>query len=88
MYYSANQNYPNEMKNYKNYLIALLTGLLVLSLSTQQAQSAGTSNTAKAILYEKCLEIFIQGNNVSEYRQVPSLFLVNDIASYCVKYRP
>jgi hypothetical protein len=76
------------MKNYKNYLIALLTGLLVLSLSTQQAQSAGTSTAAKAILYEKCLDIFIQGNNVSEYRQVPSLFLVNDFASFCAKYRP
>jgi hypothetical protein len=43
------------MKNYKNYLIALLTGLLVLSLSTQQAQSAGTSAAAKAIQYDHCL---------------------------------
>jgi hypothetical protein len=76
------------MKNYKNYLIAILSGLLVLSLSTQQAQSVGASPTAKAILYDKCFDIFIQGNNVSEYRQVPSLFLVNDFASFCAKYKP
>jgi len=43
------------MKNYKNYVIALLTGLLVLSLSTQQAQSAGTSKEAKIVQYDHCL---------------------------------
>ena len=76
------------MKNYKNYLIALLTGLLALSLSTQQAQSASTTSTAKAILYDKCLDIYIQGNNVSDYRLVPSLYLVDTFASYCAKYKP
>jgi hypothetical protein len=43
------------MKNYKNYVIALLTGLLVPSLSTQQAQSAGTSKEAKIVQYDHCL---------------------------------
>ncbi len=43
------------MKNYKNYLIAILSGLLVLSLSTQQAQSAGTSKDAKIVQYAHCL---------------------------------
>ena len=80
--------YAHGMKNYKNYLIALLTGLLVLSLSTQQAQSAGTSPTAKAILYDKCFDIYIQGNLDSSYQQIASDYLVSDIASYCAKYKP
>ena len=46
------------MKNYKNYLIALLTGLLVLSLSTQQAQSAGASKEAKIAQYVHCLNTY------------------------------
>ena len=76
------------MKNYKNYLIALLTGLLVLSLSTQQAQSAGASPAAKAILYDKCFDIYILGNIDSSYQQIASDYLVADIASYCAKYKP
>ena len=49
------------MNNFKNLLIATLTGLLALSLFTQPAQSAGvqalTSKTAKAIQYDHCLRI-------------------------------
>ena len=44
------------MKNYKNYLIALLSGLLILSLSTQQAQSASTKYDAVILAeYSACL---------------------------------
>ena len=45
------------MKNYKNYAIALLTGLLVLSLFTQPAQSAPvkTYDAVKLIQYDRCL---------------------------------
>jgi len=53
--YQALVTYGRSMKNYKNFLIGILSGLLVLSLSTQQAQSAGTSSTAKAIQYDHCL---------------------------------
>ena len=41
------------MKNYKNYLIALLTGLLVLTLTTQP--SIGAGNSSKLIEYDRCL---------------------------------
>ena len=46
------------MKNYKNYLIALLTGLLVLSLSTQQSNGATVKNydAVKLIQYDRCLD--------------------------------
>ncbi len=44
------------MKNYKNYLIAILSGLLLFSLSTQQAQSAAkTYDAAKLVEYETCI---------------------------------
>ncbi len=44
------------MKNYKNYLIAVLSGLLILSLSTQQAQSAAkTYDAVKLAEYQSCL---------------------------------
>jgi hypothetical protein len=45
------------MKNYKNYLIAVLTGLLVLSLFTQPAQSAPvkTYDAVKVAEYSACL---------------------------------
>lgn len=45
------------MKNYKNYLIALLTGLLVLSLSIQPARSAGISKEAKVVQYTVCMNL-------------------------------
>jgi hypothetical protein len=76
------------MKNYKNYLIALLTGLLVLTLTTQPSIGAGTSSTAKAILYGKCLDVYIQGNIDSDYQQLPSDYLVSDFAAKCAKYKP
>jgi hypothetical protein len=44
------------MNNFKNLLIATLTGLLALSLFTQPAQSASSAN-AKSIEYDHCLQI-------------------------------
>lgn len=46
------------MNNFKNLLIAVLTGLLALSLFTQPAQSAPkTYDAVKLIQYDRCLEI-------------------------------
>ena len=68
------------MKNYKNYLIALLAGLLVLSLSTQTSQGAGKSKEAKTMEYLVCLN----SKNATE-----NLGLLIDYAiKECVKYRP
>ena len=47
------------MKIYKNYLIAVLAGLLVLSLTIQPSQGATTVKLepAKVIQYENCLSL-------------------------------
>jgi hypothetical protein len=71
------------MKNYKNYLIALLTGLLALSLSTQPSQGAGSSKEAKIIEYAQCLkdsQAAKIGEDISKY-----LF---DSVTKCAKYKP
>ena len=71
------------MNNYKNYLIALLTGLLVISLSTQQAQSAGKSKEAKTIEYSLCVQ------ETAKSRILPyELPTLDSIFQYCAKYRP
>ena len=44
------------MNTFKNYLIALLTGLLVLTFSIQTSHGASSvSTSAKAIQYDHCL---------------------------------
>ena len=44
------------MKNHKNYIIAILTGLLALSLFTQPAQSVPkTYDAVKLAQYSMCL---------------------------------
>jgi len=68
------------MKNYKNYLIALLTGLLVLSLSTQPSQGAGKSKEAKAMEYLVCLNA---KNATDSYG-----LLIENAIKECAKYRP
>ena len=68
------------MNNYKNLLIAVLTGLLGLSLFTQPAQSAPTSQAAKIAQYTVCLNLSAV-NNV----QLP---IMETIISQCKKYQP
>jgi hypothetical protein len=69
------------MNNFKNLLIAILTGLLALTLFTQPAQSAGKSKEAKAMEYLVCLESKL-GN--------PNLFdlMFSSAVKDCAKYRP
>jgi hypothetical protein len=73
------------MNNLKNLLIAVLTGLLALSLFTQPAQSAAISKEAKAIEYAHCLALYRQ-ERVAMLDTYQSA-VANHI-SYCVKYRP
>ena len=65
------------MNNFKNLLIATLTGLLALSLFSQPAQSASNS-TAKAIEYDNCLGI----------GQPVNTLVLDSWISMCKKYRP
>jgi len=71
------------MNTFKNLIIAVLTGLLALTLLTQPAQSAGTSKEAKAIEYAQCLDIYLAqslGENKISYLPV--------WITSCAKYRP
>jgi hypothetical protein len=55
------------MKNSKNLLITILTGLLALSLFTQPAQSAPkTYDAVKLIQYETCLRFSSEGKGTGE----------------------
>jgi hypothetical protein len=65
------------MNNFKNLLIAVLTGLLALSLFTQPAQSAGISKDAKIVQYTICME-----------RAVGSYVTMDTTMVVCNKYRP
>jgi hypothetical protein len=66
------------MDKIKNYVIAILTGLLVLSLFTQPAQSAGTKSydAVRLAQYSACLTI-----NSSNYNWV-------GVIDYCQNYKP
>lgn len=75
------------MKNYKNYLIALLTGLLVLSLSTQQAQSAASSKDARSIEYAQCLSDF-QWKWKEQIKEINIEQFIPLGIKACIKYRP
>lgn len=65
------------MNNYKNLLIAILTGLLALSLFTQPAQSAGISKEAKVVQYTVCMNL--SADNFGE---------MGEAIAQCAKYRP
>jgi hypothetical protein len=69
------------MDKIKNYAIAILTGLLVLSLFTQPAQSAGKSKEAKAVEYHVCVDY-----KMKDY--VAFDLMINTILKECAKYRP
>jgi len=69
------------MNNFKNLLIAILTGLLALTLFTQPAQSAGSSKEAKAIEYAFCLD-------VEQKARTSPQFYKAEIIKDCARYRP
>ena len=80
------------MNNFKNLLIATLTGLLALSLFTQPAlgnhSDSRTSSTARAIQYDYCLKIFLENyfdaNNPKDF---PKGYLESAI-KYCFHFMP
>ncbi len=84
------------MNNFKNLLIAVLTGLLALSLFSQPAQSATTGNTAKAIQYDNCLIRALPDFDISLDAYTDraatdlSIFInhIDFVIKACSKYRP
>ena len=78
------------MDKIKNYVIAILTGLLALSLFTQPAQSAGKSKEAKQVEYEICLKL-MTGAEVSTpqlFQYEPSPTPLDRSIKKCESYRP
>jgi hypothetical protein len=71
------KKYLVTMNNFKNLLIAILTGLLALSLFTQPAQSAPkTYDALKLAQYSTCLQLTKDGKNESTGR----LYMRTDLA--------
>jgi hypothetical protein len=77
------KKYLVTMNNFKNLLIAILTGLLGLSLLTLPAQGAGKSKEAKAVEYQFCLNVY-KDNNKADY----ILGYLDAWITSCAKYRP
>lgn len=71
------------MDKIKNYTIAILTGLLVLSLFTQPAQSAGKSKEAKAMEYHICMSLVTQNYGITF-----PVSVTIDASQQCAKLRP
>ena len=70
------------MKDTKNVLIAILTGLRALSLFTQPAQSANSSKEAKVVEYDHCLRL------QSNARPIGPHLYIDAIIKDCLKYKP
>ena len=66
------------METIKNYIIAGLGALLVLSITIQPAQSAGKSKEAKTVEYQHCMNGYASGGELS----------TNIAAKACSSYRP
>ena len=77
----SKKNYLRAMNNIKNAIIALLTGLLALTLFTQSAQSAPIKSIeAKAMEYLFCLDQKQSNYDSNEY--------IDQTIKECVKYKP
>jgi len=72
------------MNNFKNFLIAILAGLLVLTLSTQNSGATSTSTSAAAIQYDNCLKVDLTGIDPSRSGSSIMPYAISD----CSKYKP
>ena len=72
------------MKFKENVVIALLTGLLALSLFTQLSQNVGKSKEAKAVEYLVCLE----RNTTSYIKPSEGVTSLDDAIEECARHRP
>ena len=78
------------MDNIKNTIIAILTGLLALSLFTEPAQSAPkTYDAVKLVQFDNCIKFYnnnIVGQGSPNLKGYPELFKFHLDA--CLMYRP
>ena len=79
------------MNNFKNLLIAFLTGLLALSLFTQPAQSATakTYDAVKLVQYDRCLDLTAAGKNIStNILEMRTDLAMTEVLSACAYLKP
>ena len=79
------------MDKIKNYVIAILTGLLALSLFTQPAQSAAvkTYDAVKLVQYDRCLELTnISKNNFGMLNTPRTDLAMNEVLAACAYLKP
>ena len=73
------------MKNPKNLLIALLTGLLIFSFSVQKSSGASSGgDSAKSIEYDNCIKVDLTGIDPTRSGSSMMPYVMKD----CAKYRP
>jgi hypothetical protein len=86
------KNYFAPMNQFKNLLIAILTGLLALSLFTQPAQSAvkpvKTYDAVKLIEYEACLAQTKEGKSDNGLHYKLSNLAMADVLVSCSFLKP
>lgn len=71
------------MKQIKNYVIAVLSLLLLASLTIQPSYGAGSSKEAKMVEYAQCLK----DAQASKIQDSVYLYLTDSITK-CSKYKP
>jgi hypothetical protein len=71
------KKYFHPMETIKNYIIAILATLLVVSFSIQPAQSAGKSKDAKIVEYQHCMMVQYEGYGNTDF-----------VAKNCAAFRP
>ncbi len=80
------------MNTFKNLLIAILTGLLALTLLTQPAQSAvkpvKTYDAVKLIEYDACLDQTKEGKGENGLHYMYSNLAMREILASCSFLKP
>jgi hypothetical protein len=79
------------MKDVKNYIIALLAGLLVLTLSVQyfSRPTVKTYDEVKVVQYDRCLDYLVtnlQGRDLFVANKNEGLF--DPYLGACARYKP
>ena len=78
------------MDKIKNYVIAILTGLLALSLFTQPAQSATQKayDAVKLVQYDRCLELTNVSKNENGLLNMRTDLAMKEVLAACAYLKP
>jgi len=78
------------MDKIKNYLIALLTGLLALSVGFQLLGNIDVRNydQVKVVQYERCLDFLIASLSGADYLESDTGGIFDPYLGACARYKP